>query len=115
VVAAGEDAVALEGFAVDGLESFVPGNLFVKHQSTHTGALEDVADVAGEPVRDVDGGARQAAQRKAELDARLRLEQALRGARQLGVCEAERRAAERARDPQVVPRARARAAERRAH
>src|SRR5205085_9939234 len=69
-------------------------------------ALEDVLQVAGETVGGVDRRMGEAAQALAELDARLGLVQALgklgelRGF--LRMAERERRAAELARDPDIV-------------
>src|SRR3954468_19026124 len=77
------------------------------HDRPDPRALENVREVAGEAVRDVDGGAREPAQPLAERDARLGLVQALRGAGDLRTREREGRAAELARDPDVVARTRA--------
>src|SRR3954469_21131618 len=72
------------------------------HECADPRALEDMREVAGEAVRDVDGGARESAQPLAERNARLGLVQALRGAGDLRTREGESRAAELARDPDVV-------------
>ena len=69
-------------------------------------------EVAGEAVGDVDRRVREAAQALAELDARLGRVQALRRLGELRMREAERGAAELARDPDVVARPRAAALQR---
>ena len=74
---------------------------------TDPGALQNVRQVARQPVRHVDRRMRQLSQPLAERDARLGLVQPLRRFPDLGVSEGERRAAEFARNPDIVagPRA----------
>src|SRR4051812_2900521 len=71
-----------------------------------------MAEVAGEAVRNVDRGARQAAQLLPERNARLRLVQPARRRGDLGMDERERGAAELARKPEGVAGTRAGARER---
>src|SRR5258706_1103589 len=87
-------------------------NLIVAKYRADARALEDVAEVAGEAVGDIDRGAREPAQPLAERDARFGLVQALRRAGEPGMRKFERGAAERARDPYVIARARAGARQR---
>src|SRR5437762_1546368 len=84
----------------------------VVERRADTRALEDVPEVAHEPVGHIDRRVRDSAQTLAELDARLRLVQAARGLRYLWSTQGKRRAAELARHPEVVARARAAAIKR---
>src|SRR5574341_1014922 len=114
VVAAGEHAALLELFVFQLPENARPRYPLVLHLGRDARALADMPEIARQPIRNVDRGARELAQPLAELDARLRRVQALRGLRDLRMHEPERRAAELAGDPEVVAGARARALERHA-
>src|SRR5207247_8104221 len=87
-------------------------NFLVANPGADFGSLENVSQVSGEAIRDVDAGARGATQALAELDAGLRRVQAVRRRGDLGMRQGERRPAERAGDPEVVARARTGARER---
>src|SRR5690606_27231565 len=107
VVAAGKHAAALGVRLVEAGERLVLRNALVRDAGADGGALEEVAQVAGEAVRDIDGRARDAAQPLAEGDPRLGPVQPPGGAFELRVHEGKRRAAHRAGDPDAVARPRA--------
>src|SRR2546425_2722526 len=74
------------------------------HHGADLRALEDMAEVAGQSIRDIDRRMRQAAEPFAERDARLGLVQPLRRFPDLRVNQGERRAAQLARNPDIVAR-----------
>src|SRR5882724_4610683 len=82
VIAAGEHAVALERAVAlilgYGAQRRRTRNALIVERGADLRALEDVAEIAGKAVGDVDRGMREPAQALAELDARLRLVQPAR-------------------------------------
>src|SRR6185369_12273324 len=93
VVAAGEHAVLFELRIAQLREGGEPRDVGIVHQGPHMRALEDVLQVARQPIRYVDRGARETAQALAELDARLGLVEPRRGRGDLGMGQSERRGA----------------------
>ena len=123
VVAAGEDE-GQQGFQAkwafrarqQGASSYQSGSIRDFDNCAHLAGFQDVAQVAGQPVADVDGAVGDAAQRGAERQAGRGALQPLAGLGQrfggqvdLAAQRGQRQAriAQRAADPQVVARARA--------
>ncbi len=104
VIAAGEHAVAFELAVAERSQRGRARNALEVERRAHLRALEDVAEVARQPVGDVDRGVREAPQALAELDPRLGLVQPPRRGFDFGMLEPKCGATELARDPDVVAR-----------
>ena len=101
VVAARKEAGPFQFRVAQRLESGRARNAVVFNHRAHARALDDVAEVAGQAVGDVDRRVSEAPQPLAELDARLGPIEAFLRFRNLRVAQRQRRAAELAGNPDV--------------